>query len=97
MNKAHFIKQKAHIAKGSFSEEFTPYMLEYYKHECKEKGFPILINDIQHFNMMLRLFMTIPVTMGDTPQEMMMNSRPQTIDKGIKKVLEFFDKEYKIQ
>ena len=96
MNKEDYKEQKKTVLTGQITEKFTPYMFEYYKHMCKEKGLPILITDVEHFNFSLDLFLKLPVTTGDNMNEFMLNQRPQTISSGVKKVLQYFDKQYGI-
>lgn len=95
MNKEHFIQQKQRVKSGHITSEFTPYMLEYYKFECKQKDLPVLIDDIDTFNKSLQAFLTIPVSV-QSDNSMNILGVQQTIQKGINKVLNYFDKHYEI-
>lgn len=95
--KEEYVKLRPEALKGFIQLEFLPYMFEYYKHECKKRKFPQLVQSQAAFNQAMNMFLTLPVTVGNNMAEMMMNHRPQTITKGLQKTVKFFDKKYGIK
>jgi hypothetical protein len=95
--KEHYFKIRNHVLHTEqIDQEFTPYMFEYYKVKCEEKGYKILINTINEFNYYLDCFLQIPVTVNTRDNtEMIFNMRNQTISKGIKDTIKYFDEKYK--
>lgn len=95
MNKEHYIQTKAEFKDtGNINNNMLHYMYEFYKHRIKESGRPILCTNLEFFKEAMVEWINIPVTTGNNIQEMIINQRPQTIDRGIKKMFEYFDKIY---
>lgn len=73
--------------------EFLNCMFEYYKHEYEKKykgrG---TSKTLEEFGEAIHKFFTIPVSFGNTPEELVINRHYQSIDAAIKKTHEYFNK-----
>lgn len=95
MNKEHYIQTKAEFkSSGNINNNMFQYMYEFYKHRVRERNQPMLCPSLEFFQQAMIQWVNMPVTKGNNIQEMMMNQRHQTIDKGIKEMFEYFDKMY---
>jgi hypothetical protein len=93
MNKEHYIQTKAEFkASGNINNNMLQYMYEFYKVRVKERDQPMLCPSLEFFTTAMFQWFSMPVSMGNTIQELMMNQRQQTINKGIKEMFEYFDK-----
>lgn len=95
MNKEHYKQTKAEFqSSGNINNNMLEYMYEYYKYRVKERDQPMLCPDLGFFKMAILEWINMPVSKGNNIQELMMNQRQQTIDKGIREMFEYFDKMY---
>lgn len=75
-------------------DQFLTLMHKYYLHFMATKRPQQTENGIKefiHFKELFKLFISIPVTYGDTPQEIAMNVRNQTFNKGINDTINHFN------
>ena len=95
MNKEHYIKIKKEFqTSGIVGEDMFKYMYEFYKVRVKQRNQPILCPDIESFKFYMMEWLNMPVSIGNSVQELIMNQQPQTINKGIKEMFEYFNKLY---
>lgn len=97
MNKEEFLNCKKEInTHNTIPAEFVPYMYEFYKVECAKRNWLVLVHSVDEFALRMQQFLEMPLTTGDNVAEMVMNRTNQTIEKGIRNTIKYFDNLYGI-
>lgn len=98
ISKEDYLKELQTLEKTkTLSSSFLKYMHYYYMQSNQEKYDSR--NQITDFNTFADYFAkwcNMPVTMGDTPQEMLLNQQPVDIAKAIQKTKNYFNNLYSI-